>query len=119
MVKLVILSLLFMCFLPGICQAEPGHEKAPEEKIYSGTNDNSDFLNSGFLLLLNNRGDLTADISHSTYDKKSYLRLFSYSRYSKVYPPFEGLSSKEFTLPLPDKPGTIDYYIYTLRKIII
>ena len=118
-VKLVILFFTFMFFLPEICQAKQVFIRGGEEKICSNINDNAATFTSTLLNLLDNAGELTSDISHNTYDKKSYLRLFNYPRYSKTHPAVSDSSSSIFHVFLPDRPERISYYIYTLRKIII
>lgn len=119
MLKVVILSLLFMFLLSGTCQAQWKMEKATGEKLYSVVDANSRSLDHVISRLLDNVADLTPETQHSTFDKKLFLRLFAHSKYSKICPALHNTASAGFCIPEPDRPETITYYIYTLRKIVI
>lgn len=117
-VKWIILFSLFVLLLP-VNEAKAEIEKNNEEKVCPVINHHGDLRSPNLYTLFNTSGDLTVDISHNTYDKKTFLRLLLHPRYSKIHPPLHSPASELFYIPLSVEAETKDYYIYTLRKIII
>lgn len=117
-VKWTILSLLFVLFLPDH-QVKSEIEKIGEESVCPATNGYGNLQNPNLFTLFNTSGDLTVDISHNTYDKKTFIRLLLHPRYSKIHPPLHGSTLEPFSIPFLDKPESKDYYVYTLEKILI
>lgn len=89
------------------------------EEVYTDQNHCGCLQSPNLFSLFNTSGDLTVDFSHNTYDKKTFLRLLLHPRYSKIHPPLHCSAPEQYGIPLPDRPETKDYYVYTLRKILI
>lgn len=117
-VKLVILSLLFVLILP-VNQAKSEIGKKIEEEVHSNPNHIGNFQSPNLFTLFNTSGDLTVDISHNTYDKKTFLRLFLHPKYSKIHPAQHNSAFELNCISLSEIPETKDYYVYTLRRILI
>ncbi len=117
-VKWLILSLLFVLNLP-VNQVKAEIGKTEKEEIYPDLNNHGNFQSPNIFKLFNTSGDLTVDISHNTYDKKTFLRLLLHPRYSKIHPPLHSSPLELYHIPLPDRPETKDYYVYTLQRILI
>lgn len=118
-VKLIILPLLFLFFLPDTCQAKSEIKCGTGIELCSGINGNDIPQISGIPNLLKDIGCLASDISSNTYDKKTYLRLLLHAIYKKLHPESHELILAGHLPPSPNSLETTDYYIYTLRKIII
>lgn len=119
--KWVILLIMVCIFVPEACQATMPVRTdrtltTNTEAIDSRTNS---MINSLVSLLRFNVGELSEDYSHSTYDKKSLLRLFIHLRYSNMQSPEP---TQNIFIPrekLFTGPDQTAYYIYALHKIII
>lgn len=120
-IKWVILFLFLGILVPDTCSAS----KAEETQIVSVGNtttlsDKTDnMFHSLVAMVRNNTGDLTEEASHTTLDKKAFIRLFLFLRYSNM--PFPDCS-RPTSLPAESfrqgKKQTA-YYIYTLERILI
>lgn len=122
LIKFVILSLVIFLSVADKCLAAPEEICYPAENIdcvYSEKHCGYDLLNSFIGLFLNNAGDLTDSNVHNSYDKKSFLLLFYPSRYNKIHPPFWYGEQTAFYIPAYSGPEKNQYYLYTLREIIV
>lgn len=86
-------------------------------EVVNSRNDN--ILHTLLSLLHFNTGDLIENVSHTNFEKKGVLRLFTHLKYNHLYSPdySENLHLScqlQFT-----GPEQTDYYIYALHKIVI
>lgn len=120
-IKWVILFILAGAFVPESCEAiRPAKSQVVEivhsESIADQTNSR---LNSLVSMLRFNAGDLTESSSHTTFDKKNFIRLFIHLKSDDTHFPEYARNSfipckSFFTGPDPKI-----YYIYILQKLII
>ncbi len=86
-------------------------------EVVNSRNDN--MLHTLLSLLHFNAGDLIENVSHTNFEKKGVLRLFTHLKYSHLYSPgYSGnfLLSCQLQFTGPEQ---TDYYIYALHKIVI
>lgn len=122
-VKLLILSFFLILFVEEQCMANEVEKYTPsaERSVPALHRDSyrTDGLSTFIYILLSNTADLADTPLHTSYDKKSYIRLFIHPRDHKVYPPFHNESQAMPYPPDVTESGHISYYVFALRKIII
>lgn len=104
---------IYQFFMP----ATPKQITTNLPEVVNSRNDN--ILHTLLSLLHFNAGDLIENVSHTNFEKKGVLCLFTHHKYNHLHSP--GYSGN---LPLSCQlqftgPEQTDYYIYALRKIVI
>lgn len=120
-IKWVILIIIASAIIPkeSVTVQNIGEQIFPIAQTQTITSYNENNFHSLMSLLLINLGELSDNFSHSSPDKKAFLRLYTYTRHSQVYTPQQeqkNFISREFLFSAPNE---ISYYVYTLHKIII
>lgn len=123
LLKLIILSLAGFLLLQGnedisvYRQRLQNDENAPS--FIQSAHPGEDNLETLMELLVSNSADVLPGNFHIHYDKKSYLRLFSFARHNAVYPPSGNEQTNAPYIPSSTGSGKSKDYVYLLQKIVI